>query len=1054
MIKNILGVWGANLDDGDYACALAALGVLESREIQLHRQSSDPGELAAALEDEFALGDRTPVWRQAKDLAADATIASWHETVYGEPAALAAAWRQFAGRIHHERALPRIAVPIDWRDYNDIVNVDHLCSWLQCVDGLNALVMAPLRSGPEAVAWHWPLRVGVPEGRQHAVILEALRAAQRQWPWVKHLARCFTVGPARDACDLLIVSPLTVGHAGDQLSGRIRASFVACLEDPPPAPSYLGDRYRDLRERLRAAGVAAVGRFDHAQQQLGDWFVELLRQVSHDVPIHAAIWSVGRHHFNRDTLVMGHPSALDTCRILAIAERQDRIIATLTGLRSDEMLTTTLSGEPTFGGVESKPPPGGPKGPKGPKDGKGKKGGYRKGGKIILVLEEYCAKDLFVQLAAALGGPVNLKKKGKKKGKKGGPKGPKGGPKGPKGGPKGLKGGFKGGLQPSLADELRNRMFTSEVVDGEAVARDFEQRVDEIDEARAPRWIQAEAWRSDAPAASACSLAPARWNVMAVYIGPSGVTRGDAVFPDSKLDFTRGDVAVNVQMELAGAAVKKLDSSPGGAAELLQITAVRLGAPAASGDGSDITGIDSSEILLPPAGNSTRAWFAVYPHKRNGQIEGRISIIHNNRVLQTARLWVEIDGNPDRGERVLVRSEAVIHAADEDVNERRAYDVAIQVSDVGGKLHLTIDQDGRPVPVQLDDLSAPISRISLGLNRAANEWKFEKSMFEQPVFPESLYTLAAAGAELEQHLRKKVGNEIDDWERIHLVPYTNEFFPLEYVYDGPPPKRGAAVCPNLLGALDRGSCDRAVGASAAPLPCPKQRDKSFLCPMHFWGFRKLIERNGAVGAPEPALPGAPPAPVPQPICVPSKRAYCKVNALLFAASNRAFLYATDAQSQASERTGLVTSLGVLSGAVSDASDWDEWRREIMNKPNLLVLIAHTDQYLNTPGTRNRRRPTAWAPGDPERRERRRGGAAAAHPARVLGRRRVRELPTLSGTLPRRRRQHRARAGGSHPRRRRRADRQAPRSIARRIYRQARPYGVRGITPIAATPAAA
>jgi peptidoglycan hydrolase-like protein with peptidoglycan-binding domain len=78
----------------------------------------------------------------------------------------------------------------------------------------------------------------------------------------------------------------------------------------------------------------------------------------------------------------------------------------------------------------------GGKGPKTPKDGKGKKGGYPKGGEIILVLEEYCAKDLFVQLAAALGGPVNWKKKGKK-GKKGGPKGPKGGPKGPKGGPKG-----------------------------------------------------------------------------------------------------------------------------------------------------------------------------------------------------------------------------------------------------------------------------------------------------------------------------------------------------------------------------------------------------------------------------------------------------------------------------------------------------------------------------------------------------------------------------------------------------------------------------------------
>jgi peptidoglycan hydrolase-like protein with peptidoglycan-binding domain len=88
--------------------------------------------------------------------------------------------------------------------------------------------------------------------------------------------------------------------------------------------------------------------------------------------------------------------------------------------------------------------------PKGPKGGKGKKGGYRKGGQIIVVLEEYCAKDLFVQLAAALGAPVDWKKKGKKgkkgkngkngkNGKKGGPKGYKGGPKGPKGGPYGYK---------------------------------------------------------------------------------------------------------------------------------------------------------------------------------------------------------------------------------------------------------------------------------------------------------------------------------------------------------------------------------------------------------------------------------------------------------------------------------------------------------------------------------------------------------------------------------------------------------------------------------------
>src|SRR5262249_24647281 len=153
------------------------------------------------------------------------------------------------------------------------------------------------------------------------------------------------------------------------------------------------------------------------------------------------------------------------------------------------------------------------------------------------------------------------------------------------------------------------------------------------------------------------------------------------------------------------------------------------------------TGIDSSEILVPPAGESSRAWFGVYVHKRNGRIEGRISIINNNRVLQTARIWVDISRNADRGDGVVVRSEASIHAANENLVERRAYDVAIQVSDIGGKLHLTIDKDGQPMSVQLDNLSGPILRICAALEDIAKKRDFSKSLFAQAVFTESLFTL-------------------------------------------------------------------------------------------------------------------------------------------------------------------------------------------------------------------------------------------------------------------------------------------------------------------------
>lgn len=92
--------------------------------------------------------------------------------------------------------------------------------------------------------------------------------------------------------------------------------------------------------------------------------------------------------------------------------------------------------------------PKGPKGSKGSKNGKGKgKGSYTGGGPVVVVLDEYTAKNLFLALAQALGAPVNKKKgkkgkKGKKSSKGGGGGGPKG--KGSKGGggggPKGTKG--------------------------------------------------------------------------------------------------------------------------------------------------------------------------------------------------------------------------------------------------------------------------------------------------------------------------------------------------------------------------------------------------------------------------------------------------------------------------------------------------------------------------------------------------------------------------------------------------------------------------------------
>jgi hypothetical protein len=492
-------------------------------------------------------------------------------------------------------------------------------------------------------------------------------------------------------------------------------------------------------------------------------------------------------------------------------------------------------------------------------------------------------------------------------------------------------------------------------------ARELKAQEGDIDQARPPRWIQANAWRPDEPEIAARALAPRQWNLLGVHIGPSEAPMVGAVFNEGAIDFSSGEVTVSVQVELSGANVMALD-----AAELEKMFGAQL-RPGDLHDGgesvgelmagplaklvvepepvrpSTIVGLAATSMILPPAGDSTLALFAVLP-ERGRNIEGRVAIIHKNRILQTARLSVGVGLVAAGGAGLDVVAEVPIHPRDDDLDERREYDVAIQLSDVGGKLHLKVHRDGRDTPVQLDALQGPIGRIQKGLENAARSWDYAKPVLQQPVLASSLRTLAAAGSELATHLRATCGDEIDDWERIHLVPYTKEFLPLEYVYDGTPPTMDASPCPNLLGGLERGACDRALGTNDAPSACQNSKDEHFVCPMHFWGFHRLIERNGAL---RPAAGGTQDTAAPS-SSAPSKRAYGKVGSLLFAASQRAFRYEAEPAAQATERAALVKALDVLGATVTDVADWNQWRTAAQSKPDMLVLVAHTDVVDETP----------------------------------------------------------------------------------------------------------
>ena len=204
----------------------------------------------------------------------------------------------------------------------------------------------------------------------------------------------------------------------------------------------------------------------------------------------------------------------------------------------------------------------------------------------------------------------------------------------------------------------------------------------DIEGARAPRWIHATPGTTTRRAAGRRRLIVAgHWNLLAVHIGPSDEQRGDNPFPDGRIDFSRGDVAVTVQLELAGAAIAPLQAGlreitpvhmrgPRDVAQaLLRGPLARLAAPPAADDGA--TAVDSLRSnILPPVGDSTPAWFAVCPEARVSQLDGRIAII-DNTVLQTAWLSVYVGARADQGAGPVVASEATIHPRDDDLDERR-----------------------------------------------------------------------------------------------------------------------------------------------------------------------------------------------------------------------------------------------------------------------------------------------------------------------------------------------------------------------------------------------
>jgi hypothetical protein len=111
--------------------------------------------------------------------------------------------------------------------------------------------------------------------------------------------------------------------------------------------------------------------------------------------------------------------------------------------------------------------------------------------------------------------------------------------------------------------------------------------------------------------------------------------------------------------------------------------------------------------------------------------------------------------------------------------------------------------------------------------------------------------------------------------------------------------------------------------------------------MHFWGFTKVIERHGDPGSAEKT---AEIVTEQRFFPVPNSLPFGPIQAVLYAASAKAFAFRPSPSEQEEERQNLAKALSSLSSLTNAAQTWDEWKAWVKhNSPNLLLLIAHTDK---------------------------------------------------------------------------------------------------------------
>ncbi|MEO8193808.1 MAG: hypothetical protein ABI681_08145 [Gemmatimonadales bacterium] len=274
--RNYFGTWGRELSDGDFACALAALGVLDKHSLTGPHEDADerlelaPAELVQPVEWKllrpfFAAPD-LPENVSARDLAE-----SWKRSGLPEKVRLEVDRSSTFYRVDSAAMLPWVV------------------SELSRPEVKARSVYLRVDRPSVTVGWQWPARIGFLGDEESQELKKRLDDVIQGEGWIRPLVRAVDAEQSRSGCDILLI-PAGIRKSLSLAAGLSRPVHADCTIVIGRTEGDAAHWYRmveGLRASLRTSGVVVAQR---GTDDIEKWFMALVANLSHNNSIDAALF--------------------------------------------------------------------------------------------------------------------------------------------------------------------------------------------------------------------------------------------------------------------------------------------------------------------------------------------------------------------------------------------------------------------------------------------------------------------------------------------------------------------------------------------------------------------------------------------------------------------------------------------------------------------------------------------------------------------------------------------------------------------------------------------